>query len=267
VATREVDRRKTAVKRRMLMMVLGALLALGMAVPAVVSAKETPPPSQEDLGELGAKWWQWAFRKPVNVNPLLGSYEGGAKCAGGKAGKVWFLAGVTSEPDSAPGAVVRTCHAPANKSIFFPVFNVECSVVEGNDIGPGTTEENLRACASGLTDIILETNPDAPFATVDGQDVLGDISDNRAASGLFTFTLPKNNADFNCPDGAGGLQQCPPGPTQAVTDGVWVLLPPLPRGTHTIHFGGTFELPPELGGGTFTLDVTYILTVKGRHAG
>jgi hypothetical protein len=252
------------VKRRMLIMVLSIFLALGMAVP-VATAKAAPSPSQEDLGELGAEWWQWAFRKPVDVNPLVGEYKGGANCAGGGAGKVWFLAGVTSQPGSELGPVERTCHVPANKSIFFPVFNVECSVVEGNDVGPGSTEENLSACASGLTTLILQTNPDL-IATVDGQEVLGDISDNRAASGLFTFTLPKNNADFFCPDGAGGFQQCPPGPTQAVTDGVWVLLPPLSRGTHTIHFGGTFELPPELGGGTFTVDITYILTVKGKPA-
>jgi hypothetical protein len=236
------------VKRRMLMMALGAILALGMAIP-VAFAREAPPPSQ-DLGDLGAEWWQWAFRKPANVNPLIGSYEGGGQCAGGGAGRVWFLAGTfTGE------SVTRTCQVPPNKWIFFPVVSAECSVIEGNP-PPGDT---LQECATILIDGALADS--SMFATLDGQDVLGNISDNRAASGLFTFTLPKNNVDFFCPDGAGGFQQCPPGPTEAAADGIWVLLPPLERGTHTIHFGGSFF------GGGFTQDNTYILTVKGKPTG
>ena len=235
-------------KRRMLMMVLAVILALGMALPMAVA--RTAPPPKQDLGELGAEWWQWAYHKPQNVSPLLGSYEGGAKCAGGGAGRVWFLAGSFTGED-----VTRTCHVPSNKWIFFPVVNAECSTVEGNP-PPGDT---LVECAPLFLDPILEGS--SMFATVDGQDVLGDISDNRAASGLFTFTLPKNNVDFFCPDGSGGLEQCPPGPTKAASDGIWVLLRPLPRGTHTIHFGGDF---PNAG---FTQDNTYILTVKGKPTG
>jgi hypothetical protein len=237
------------VKRRLLMMVLGAILALGMAIP-VAFAQEAPPPRQ-DLGELGAEWWQWAFRKPMNVSPLIGSYEGGAQCAGGGAGRVWFLAGTfTGE------SVTRTCQVPANKWIFFPVVSAECSDVEGNP-PPGDT---LQECATILIDGALADS--SMFATLDDQDVLGNISDNRAASGLFTFTLPKNNVDFFCPTETPGItQQCPPGSTTAAADGIWVLLPPLPRGTHTISFGGSFF------GGGFTQDNTYILTVKGKPTG
>jgi hypothetical protein len=144
--------------------------------------------------------------------------------------------------------VTRTCHVPANKWIFFPVVNAECSTVEGNP-PPGDT---LEECATIFLNPALEGS--SMFATLDGRDVLGDISDNRAASGLFTFTLPKNNVDIFCP----GVPQCPPGPTEAAADGIWVLLPPLERGTHTIHFGGSFF------GGQFTQDNTYILTVKGK---
>lgn len=234
-------------KQRMLTMMIGVILALAMAIP-MATAQTTPPPKQ-DLGELGAEWWQWAFQKPQNVSPVLGSYEGGAQCAGGGAGRVWFLAGSFTGED-----VTRTCHVPSNKWIFFPVVNAECSTVEGNP-PPG---DSLEECASLLMDFVLEGS--TTFATVDGQDVLGDISDHRGASGLFTFRLPKNNVDFFCPDGAGGFQQCPPGPTEAASDGIWVLLEPLPRGTHTIHFGGNF---PNAG---FTQDNTYVLTVNGKPA-
>ncbi len=186
----------------------------------------------------------------MNVNPLIGSYEGGAQCAGGGAGKVWFLAG-TFTGESA----TRTCQVPANKSIFFPVFNVECSTVEGNPPPRDTLQEYVTI----ITDAALEDS--SLFATLDGEDVLGNISDNRAASGLFKFTLPKNNVDVFCPTETPGVtQQCPPGPTKAAADGIWVLLPPLERGTHTIHFGGSFF------GGELTQDNTYTLTVKGKPA-
>jgi hypothetical protein len=244
-AHHEMNRRSTSVKRTIIL-ALGVILALGMAIP--MAAAQTTPPPKQDLGELGAEWWQWAYHKPQNVSPVLGSYEGGAQCAGGGAGKVWFLAGsFTGEP------VTRTCHVPANKWIFFPVVNAECSTVEGNP-PPG---DSLEECATVFLDPIL-AGSSSMFATVDGQDVLGDISDNRAASGVFTFTLPKNNVDFFCPDGAGGTQQCPPGPTEAASDGIWVLLEPLPRGTYTIHFGGDFT--------GFSQDITYILTVNGKPA-
>jgi hypothetical protein len=244
-AHHEMNRRSTSVKRTIIL-ALGVILALGMAIP--MAAAQTTLPPKQDLGELGAEWWQWAYHKPQNVSPVLGSYEGGAQCAGGGAGKVWFLAGSFTGED-----VTRTCHVPANKWIFFPVVNAECSTVEGNP-PPGAT---LEDCATLFLDFVLEGS--SMFATVDGQDVLGDISDNRAASGVFTFTLPKNNVDFFCLDEEGQpVLQCPPGPTEAASDGIWVLLEPLPRGTHTIEFGGDF---PNAG---FTQDNTYILTVGGK---
>jgi hypothetical protein len=46
----------------------------------------------------------------------------------------------------------------------------------------------------------------------------------------------------------------------SVADGYWVMLDPLPRGKHTIHFTSSFPLPPP--SAPFSLDVTYHLKVK-----
>src|SRR5215212_1825588 len=120
-----------------------------------------------------------------------------------------------------PGRVfhggARNAHLPrpGQQVDLLSCVNAECSTVEGNP-PPG---DYLVESAPVFLDPILEGS--STFATVNGEDVLGDISDNRAASGLFTFTLPKNNVDFFCPDGAGGTQKCPPGPTEAASDGIW----------------------------------------------
>jgi hypothetical protein len=80
--------------------------------------------------------------------------------------------------------------------------------------------------------------------TVDGKPIAISKTENRADTPLFTVNLPKNN-----------IFGVKPEPYEAVADGVWVLLPPLSEGTHTIKFGGTFN------GGAFKQDNTYILTV------
>jgi hypothetical protein len=43
----------------------------------------------------------------------------------------------------------------------------------------------------------------------------------------------------------------------AVSDGIWLMLRPLPPGPHTIRFGGSFPVI----GGVFQLDITYHVTV------
>ena len=43
--------------------------------------------------------------------------------------------------------------------------------------------------------------------------------------------------------------------TNSVSDGFWAEIAPLPAGTHTVSFGGSY--PP----GPFSTETTYILTV------
>jgi hypothetical protein len=230
-------------KRIITVLTAAALMAVMLVAPAVY-AKSSSGPSA-DTGELAAGWWKWALKKPPQVSPLLGDYSwkqqprGAAKCAGGSPLGVWNLAGEFALEEDAGGFVgeaTRTCKVPAGKPIFFPVFNVLCSPATG-DTG------DLQECATNATEQFLAGS--SYFATVDGEDV----PIERAKSGLFTITLPKDN-----------LLEAEPGAYPAATDGLWVYLPEgLTKGEHVIRFGGTFPVP---GNGTFTLDITYNIIVK-----
>ena len=79
---------------------------------------------------------------------------------------------------------------------------------------------------------------------------LQDLTDHRAVSGLFDFA-----ADISWQV----LDPCITGSVQeAVSDGYWIMLPPLPTGEHTLHFRGLLEFPD---GGSFEVETTYNLTV------
>jgi hypothetical protein len=131
---------------------------------------------------------------------------------------------------------------PSGIPIFFPLVNT----FSGPDERGTGNEQEHRECVNNCIDQGLQGS--STFVTVDGNPV--DVSGQRAESppGFFTVTIPGNNV-------FGAL----PGAYDVVSDGVWVLLPPLSEGTHTIHFGGSF---PNACGGGFTQDNTYILTVK-----
>jgi hypothetical protein len=157
-----------------------------------------------------AKWWQWAYSIPKDVNP---SYDDtGRYCAEGQSGPVWFLTGTYSHP------VDRYCTIPAGKAILFTILNSECSFAEFPDL---RTERELRQCAKQMQDSVVHLE-----ASIDGIPLTG-LEKYRIQSPLFNFTIPENN-----------ILGLPPQTTGAVSDGNWVFLKPLPVGNHTIYFKG-----------------------------
>ena len=162
-------------------------------------------------GEWTAKWWQWAFSVPKNVNP---SYDdSGRYCSEGQNGPVWFLTG------SYKHQVDRYCNIPAGKSVLFTVLNSECSFAEFPNL---KTEQELRKCAKEMQDSVIQVQ-----AIVNGVNVKG-LDKYRIQSPLFNFTLGGNNI----------LGMPAQTTTQAVSDGNWVFLKPLPMGKHVIYFKG-----------------------------
>ena len=220
--------------KRAIVMALSVVLALVVAAPMALGQVEQSAATSAPGGELAAAQWQWALEKPIPKNPLLGSYSGGPKCDGtpvsGTAGATWFLTGTLDG-----STVTRTCTVPAGKNLFFPVLDVVIIKSE-----PHENEAQLRAQANQYMDNVLRAPDLTTFATVDGQDV----QFSRIVSPLFTWTSPKN-----------GLLS-PPGKYEGVADGIWVSLPPLSPGVHTIHFGGS---APSV---SVKQDNTYVLTVQ-----
>lgn len=230
--------------RRSLVLVLFVLAVL---VPTQLALANNPnpgvlPPSSsphgKTYGEWSAVWWQWFLRFPA-PGP-------GEPCDVGQQGSVWFLAGAPVALGD-PG-ITRTCVIPAGKTLFFPVINAEWSVAEGPcpflDVDT-TTEAGLRACTVAVADHITVVE-----ASVDGiplQNLAPPASPYRVQSPLFTF------------DAVVGNGVVPPGVSNAVADGYWIMLAPLSAGQHTLYFKGVAPFPEF--GFTFVTDVTYHLTI------
>jgi hypothetical protein len=210
-------------------------------------------------GEWSARWWKWAYSMPVNHNPLLDT----ADISTGQTGHVWFLGGTFGPPiEQGPGVFLgtanRTGTVPAGTALFFPIVNVEAATAEGN----GDTEAELRAVAEWYINHTTNLT-----CVIDGRPV-HNLQNYRVESPLFQYgPLPDNNIPQNngFPDlGEGTI-------SNAVSDGVWLMLEPLPVGHHTIHFTGDFVFTAaEIGsdiGYTLKLDITYNLTVMPGHGG
>jgi hypothetical protein len=226
--------------RRIVMIALSVMFALVVAIPIASGATALRNDSQT-LGALGAEWWTWAIEEPVPTNAQFGSYtDKSPKCEGSTTfanQEVFFLSGTqTGEP------VTRECTVSSEAWIFFPVVNY----VDIEPIG-ALTEDAIRQIVNDAMDQYLAGS--TMYVTVDGKRVPVSIQKNRADTPLFTVTLPRKNI-FGGPQLAGEYE--------GVADGVWMLLPPLSEGEHTITFGGAF---PNAPGDGFSQNNTYILTV------
>jgi hypothetical protein len=182
-------------------------------------------------GEWSARWWQWALSLPVDQNPFFDE-NGCANGANGQLGPVWLLTGVIN----VSGKAVRDCMVPVGKALFFPIINAECSTLE---VPPyhGDNEAELRECAGSFEIGDM-------FAEIDGVSVQN-LDRYLTESPLFTFTVPPGN-----------VLGVAPGTGDSVSNGYYLMLPPLSVGEHTIRFGGTYK---DYG---FSLDITYNITVR-----
>jgi hypothetical protein len=247
-AHHEIIRSKTVVKR-IIIMALGVLMALALATPMALAGVGQGANAADTPEELAALWTQWAFSKPVDVDsPLIGSYEGGPRCDGTPLsptqGNTWFLAGTFDS-----SKVVRTCTMPADTQLFFPVVNWIAF-----PFFPKETPKNQREAAINAMNATLNDPKLRMSVTVDGTEVESNRIGRAISPAYFSVTMPEENAfdPFVNPN--------PPGLRAGVyegwtTDGLWVTLPPLPPGEHTIHFEARAR---SVG---VSQDNTYILTV------
>ncbi len=218
------------------------------------------PPNANAFGksyaQWSAAWWRWHLRLPATDHPAFDIT--GENCGDGQSGKVWFLTGAfTSEfPINEFNTIIREdCRVPSGKAIFFPIINVECSTIEADPymLVPGKNG-NAGICAKKFFDGRAAVVKDLS-AKIDGTS-LTNLEAYRFQSPVFRFEFddPEDNIlGVDC-----HLVDCIE--PKSVSDGYWILLPPLSRGSHTIQFTGSFRDPAsdEL---FFGLDVKYELTV------
>lgn len=167
--------------------------------------------------EWSLRWWQWAFSFDRARSPVAD--QTGEYCASRQAGKVWFLAGTFGSRRTE-----RRCRIPAGSYLFFPLINYVTYRTEGSTERCGLLENE----AEQLTD-----QPQALILAVDGVQFEGLAAHRLASRGCFPLV--------------------PGGPADAASNGYYVMLPPLPRGTHTLEFGGV--LPTMIQAVTYELEV------------
>ena len=159
------------------------------------------------------RWWQWAYSVPWDTNP---SYDDTGKyCSENQHGQVWYLTLAYEHQ------VTRTCDIPENTALLMTLLNSECSYAEFPFL---RTEEELRECAKGMQDLVVGGN-----AYLNGVEI-PNVKNYRIQSSVFNFTLPENN-----------ILDLPPQTTQAVSDGNWIFLKPLPPGNYELKIKGNIK--------------------------
>lgn len=206
------------------------------------------------FSEWDARWQQWAYSIPVAKHPLFDNNNG--DCSVGQSGPVWFLGGKfcgNGVPGCDVNNVQRTCTIPRGKMLYFPVYNGEDSVLEESVAeNPGKVDKQQ------IGDMRLHYDawvvPVTSYAIIDGVRV-PHLENYRVNSTTFGFTIPDDNylkAVYD-PQYASGFPAGTYFP--AVDYGEYLMLAPLPPGTHEIKFGAHF---PD---GDWGFNITYLITV------
>jgi hypothetical protein len=173
------------------------------------------------ISEWSEQWWRWALSAPTAENPILDLT--GEKCGVNQDGHVWYL------PSLFGGGmdVTRECTVPHNRALFVPLSSTlndyPCPDPDFQPAPGQTLEAFLTDGARANEDRVVELS-----LSVDGT-VIDDLFSTRATTPLFHFT-----AD---PSLTSSVDPCLTGSDQvAVADGFYVIVKPLPAGSHEVVF-------------------------------
>jgi hypothetical protein len=196
----------------------------------------------------------------------------GAFCALGQSGAadggvtqtdVFFLA--DDMATQAGGTATRACTIPPGRMLFVPMISWWGGDNSGVDAGLWTamTDQQFQATCTVAAAIV-----NALSLEIDGRSYGSNVSDFAAYLTrwtVFAYTIPNTPSSLR-------VQVCSWDPTcspaiaatitgfvpKSFGGGYWILLAPLPSGSHTIHF-----VASQLNSAYhFTSDVTYNLTVQ-----
>lgn len=234
-----------------------ALLTLtispAMAAPNNVGSPDILPPNANFQGlsysEWSVEWFKWAYSLQLTHHPLTDT----ADCGAGQAGNVWFIDGTPAGGQYPTEG--RDCTIPPGTALFLAIKaaswdNEACSadpvpVIQKTNY----TEEILRSFAQrdliinyGFREITIdEVNVAGLPEACDPNSPQTCESPYRVQTPVFDYTVPAtdntltlfNGACYDDPNNNGQ----PYTVSGTVGDGYYVLIKPLPIGTHTIRFG------------------------------
>jgi len=217
---------------------LGAGLAQGGMAQTIVAPGIVVPNSTylgKTYRDWSAAWWQYLMSLPTTNNPMLyDPLHPVIPVSTGQSGPVWFIGGDYSS--RGPQSQFYTYDVPGNVALFLGIESFEGD--NANCPNPGTkTAADLLA--------VIETEEDRVtniVCTIDGAPVDG------LANVLTTPYRVQASFDFICPAVHSYLQDFKMLPcyestngvpyvvNAAVSDGVFLLIPPLSPGPHEIYF-------------------------------
>lgn len=214
---------------------------------AAVTTTQVVPPNGTFEGRTYAQWetafWQWALALPLGPVPHPFNDCNNRPISAGQTGDVWFW----SAPNATEVCNQSATIIPAGKAIFLSTLDLEASSLDAPPFF-ATTAAGQLAIAQQFANYIQDL-----FVTIDGVPV-PNVTAYRTTTGQFPFTAPTPWI-FNTVGGSG----------TAVGDGYFLMLQ-LPPGAHTIHYGGTFNIPKGVVGHkpvTITTDTTLLITMGG----
>jgi hypothetical protein len=213
--------------QRLAVALVGALLCGAALLGARGPAAGVVPPNARIHGfsllDLATAYNAWAWGTSAEVNPLLA-----VRCERSPVDpNIWFM------PVSLGGETTGTCQLPPGAFLVVTPGSVECSNIEPDPFF-GADEAGLTACVDGW------------FALLNHAEVIidGDPVTNLDDYALRTraITLPPNNL-LNTESGL------------SMSEGYFLVVRPLSRGTHTLRLYDEFESMDFKAGLTLTLVV------------
>ncbi|HEY3914980.1 MAG TPA: hypothetical protein VGN61_10885 [Verrucomicrobiae bacterium] len=231
-------------------------LALSIGAGGVAFAEEIIPPSSFPYGlsyeEWSAKWWQWSLSLSTNDLQIVGVPD----ICTGAASSVRFLAGVYIPGAGGLSVENRKITISDQTPLFFPILSVWVDN-SGCPSFTSFTADELAAQAAGEWSAVTVTS-----CTIDGAAVPGltnpTNSEYLVQAPPFSYTTAEKHnvlaGLYGAPCIPGGLTIYP-----AVADGVYLMVAPLSRGKHTIHFVG---IVGPASAPFVKDDVTYEITVE-----
>lgn len=236
--------------RRIKLTVLASLPVLAFAP---LAAAQVLPPSQDVGGisqnEWSARWWTQVITSPASALPIIDT-TGAVGARGDEAGSgVFFLYG-----SSSPAPVTRSVAVPEGRRLFFPIINAFA------DNTPYVGQPPTTFTEQELLDLVTSQQVTSQFLTIDGVPVANLFQQRQTRAFSYTVTNPDNFITLIGADPTFGTGMYPSTVSPVVSDGYWVMLDPLPVGTHTLHFGGS------VASSGFAQDITYTITVPAPGA-
>lgn len=164
-------------------------------------------------------WWQWVMRLPDGVR----AYQdpSGAQCAINQEGPVWFLAGTEGTMHAR-----RDCLIPADTPVFVPVIAVLAHASPGKPLTCGQAQARVRATNDHLAQAQV---------LLDGE-VVAHVPDHRLRTRCFDAFSEAKYIERHAPY------------VPAASDGYWLMLAPLPPGTHRLAIRARYDHPGGLQG-------------------